>query len=104
MTIRSARAQIEVDPLFAFAATAGAALRGRGRACGMQSKRGGAAAAASSDGVAKSEQREASTKARRGLARVAEAMPAWQAGGAAQRTNECKSLCSRAGLGFVPIS
>ena len=24
--------------------------------------------------------------------------------GAHQRTNECKSLCSRAGLGFVPIS
>ena len=24
--------------------------------------------------------------------------------GALQRTNECKSLCSRAGLGFVPIS
>ena len=92
MTIRSARAQIEVDPLFAFAATAQQHYAAAPAACSQN------AAAAASDGG------EELGKRRTGLARVAEAMPAWQAAGAAQRTNECKSLCSRAGLGFVPIS
>ena len=94
MTIRSARAQIEVDPLFAFAATAQQhyAAAAAPAACSQN------AAAAASDGGEELGER------RTGLARVAEAMPAWQAAGAAQRTNECKSLCSRAGLGFVPIS
>ena len=78
------RAQNEVDPLFHEPAPHGAALRGDKSARAVKARQ----ATSSVESLA------------RGLARAAEACRR----GAAQRTNECKSLCSRAGLGFVPIS